>query len=309
MEGSKATYNENESGTLVRTRTGMVVRLRAYVALVKPRLTMLVVFSAIFGYFMAPNVEGFDWLTVLSLALGGFLITGASNTLNQVIEQEYDRLMSRTQNRPLARRVIGSFEAVAFALICGTGGIVLLGVMFEGLVPALLGIIALLLYAFVYTPLKRIHSVAVLVGAFPGAMPPLIGWAAATGTLGPEALVLFLIQFLWQFPHFWAIAWVLEDDYKKAGFKMLPGDGGRSGFTASVIFVYTLLLIPVVALPVSMGFMGWGAAVAMGIAGAVFAVQAWTLLRVRTIKSASRLMFGSFIYLPVVQVVMLIDKF
>jgi heme o synthase len=302
MQGSNATYTEV-------ARTGLAARLRAYVALVKPRLTLLVVFSAIFGYMMAPNVTGFDLLTVLALGLGGFLITGASNTLNQVIEAEHDRLMTRTQNRPMARKVLSPLEAVVFALVCGAGGITLLGVVFEGLVPALLGIIALLLYAFVYTPLKRVHSIAVLVGAFPGAMPPLIGWAAATGTLGTEAFILFLIQFLWQFPHFWAIAWVLEDDYKKAGFKMLPADGGRSAFTASIILIYTLLLVPVAVLPYAFGVSGWIAAVVIAATGLGFSFQAWTLLKVRTVKAASRLMFGSFIYLPVVQIAMLIDKF
>jgi protoheme IX farnesyltransferase len=302
MQSSNATFSEG-------VRTGFSARVRAYVQLVKPRLTLLVVFSAIFGYMMAPNVVGFDVWIVLALGLGGFLITGASNTLNQVIEAEYDRLMTRTQNRPMAKRVLSSLEGVVFALVCGGAGIAILGIVFEGLVPALLGFIALLLYAFVYTPLKRIHSVAVLVGAFPGAMPPLIGWAAATGDLSTPALILFLIQFLWQFPHFWAIAWVLEDDYKKAGFKMLPANGGRSGFTASIILVYTLLLVPVAFLPFSIGIAGVWTTVVIGLAGLAFSVQAVMLLRLRTMKAASRLMFGSFIYLPVVQIAMLIDKF
>ncbi|MBP6638780.1 MAG: heme o synthase [Bacteroidia bacterium] len=302
MQSSNATLTES-------ARTGFPARVKAYVQLVKPRLTLLVVFSAIFGYMMAPNVVGINLWTVIALGLGGFLITGASNTLNQVIEAEYDRLMTRTQNRPMAKKVISPLEGVIFALVCGSAGITLLGLVFEGLVPALLGVIALLLYAFVYTPLKRVNSIAVFVGAFPGAMPPLIGWAAATGTLSTEALVLFLMQFLWQFPHFWAIAWVLEDDYKKAGFKMLPSNAGRSGFTASIILVYTLLLVPVVILPLAVGMSGWITTVVLGLAGAGFSIQAFILLQTRTIKSASRLMFGSFIYLPIVQIAMLIDKF
>lgn len=306
---SKVTYDEGVSPGVAARRLGIGGRVRAYMQLVKPRLTLLVVFSAVFGYMMAPNVTGFDALTVLALGLGGFLITGASNTLNQVIEQEYDRLMARTQNRPLAQKVMSSLEAVIFALVCGAGGITLLGVVFEGLVPALLGIIALLLYAFVYTPLKRISSIAVLVGAFPGAMPPLIGWAAATGELHAAAWILFLVQFLWQFPHFWAIAWVLEEDYKKAGFKMLPAEGGRSAYTASVILIYTLLLVPVAVLPYALDITGWVAAGVMGVAGMGFSLQAWWLLKARTVKAASRLMFGSFVYLPVVQITLLIDKF
>jgi heme o synthase len=303
MQSSRATY-EGES-----VRTGISVRARGYVQLVKPRLTLLVVFSAIFGYMMAPNVHGFDAWTVLALGLGGFLITGASNTLNQVIEAEHDRMMTRTQNRPMARQVLAPLEAIIFALACGVAGITILGVVFGGLVPALLGVIALLLYAFVYTPLKRIHSVAVLIGAVPGAMPPLIGWAAATGTLGPEAMALFLIQFLWQFPHFWAIAWVLEEDYKKAGFKMLPADAGRTGFTASIILVYTFLLVPVAILPYSMGLSGTLTSLMIAVTGLGFTALSWSLLRTRTMKAASRVMFGSFIYLPVIQIAMLIDKF
>ncbi len=301
MQSSKATYE----GTV---GVGLSSHLRAYVALVKPRLTLLVVFSAIFGYMMAPNVAGFDLLTILALGLGGFLITGASNTLNQVIEAEHDKLMTRTQNRPMVKKVISPLEAVIFAMVCAIGGVSLLGFMF-GLVAALLGIIALLLYAFVYTPLKRIHSVAVLVGAFPGALPPLIGWAAATGSLGTNAWILFLIQFLWQFPHFWAIAWVLEEDYRKAGFKMLPSDAGRSGFTAAIILVYTILLVPVCVLPYAFDITGLLTVTVMGIAGVLFSLQAVVLLKQRTVKAASRLMFGSFIYLPVVQIAMLIDKF
>ena len=300
MESSRATYE---------VKTGVASHLRAYVALVKPRLTLLVVFSAIFGYMMAPNVLGFEWVTVLALGLGGFLITGASNTLNQVIEADYDRLMTRTQNRPMVQKVISPLEAVIFALVCGASGIAILGVMFHGLVAPLLGIIALLLYAFVYTPLKRIHSVAVLVGAIPGAMPALIGWAAATGGLSVHAWILFLIQFLWQFPHFWAIAWVLEEDYAKGGFKMLPADAGRSSFTASIILVYTLLLVPVCILPYAFGITDMVTSVVMAVAGALFSVQAYRLLQQRTVKEASRLMFSSFIYLPVVQIAMLIDKF
>ncbi len=300
MESSRVTYE---------VKTGVGSHLRAYVALVKPRLTLLVVFSAIFGYMMAPNVVGFDWTTVLALSLGGFLITGASNTLNQVIEADYDRLMTRTQNRPMVQKVISPLEAVIFALVCGAAGIAILGIMFQGLVAPLLGIIALLLYAFVYTPLKRIHSVAVLVGAIPGAMPALIGWAAATGGLSVNAWILFLIQFLWQFPHFWAIAWVLEEDYAKGGFKMLPADAGRSSFTASIILVYTLLLVPVCVLPYAFGMTEMTTSVVMAVAGALFSVQAFRLLQKRTVKEASRLMFSSFIYLPVVQIAMLIDKF
>lgn len=302
MQSTKTTYP-------IGVREFVVTRVRAYMALVKMRLTLLVVFSAIFGYMMAPEVTGFDLQTVLFLALGGFLVTGASNTLNQVIEAEYDRMMTRTQNRPLATGVISPVEAVTLAILMGVGGILVLGLMFEGLVPALLGIIALLSYAFVYTPMKRVSSLGVLVGAFPGAMPPLIGWAAATGTLPMEAWAIFLIQFIWQFPHFWAIGWVLHDDYSNAGFKMLPGNSGRSTYTAYMTLIYTFLLVPASVVPYIMGMIGPITLGVLLLAALLFTAQAYNLLKQQTVKAASRLMFGSFMYLPVVQISMLIDKF
>lgn len=302
MQSTRTTY-------LTGFRSALGVRVRAYVALVKLRLTLLVVFSAIFGYMMAPNVVGMDVVTVLWLSLGGFLVTGAANTMNQVIEAEHDRLMTRTQNRPLAVGVISPSEALVLAILMGAGGVAVLGLMFEGLVPALLGIIAMMSYAFVYTPLKRITPLGVMVGAFPGAMPALIGWAAATGSLPIEAWALFILQFIWQFPHFWAIGWLLHDDYSKAGFKMLPGNTGRSAYTATMTLIYTTLLIPASFMPYVLGMIGpWTLAVLL-VAALGFTAQAYMLLRARTLKAASRLMFGSFLYLPVVQISMLVDKF
>jgi protoheme IX farnesyltransferase len=302
MQNTKTTYHTG-------FRDALSTRVRAYVALVKVRLTLLVVFSAIFGYMMAPNVVGFDLVTVLWLSLGGFLVTGAANTMNQVIEAEHDRHMTRTQNRPLVKGVISQSEALVLAFLMGVGGVAVLGLMFEGLVPALLGIIAMMSYAFVYTPLKRITPLGVMVGAVPGAMPALIGWAAATGSLPIEAWALFILQFIWQFPHFWAIGWMLHDDYTKAGFKMLPGNTGRSAYTASMTLVYTSLLVPASIMPYMLGMIGpWTLAV-MLVAAVAFTAQAYMLLRSRTLKAASRLMFGSFLYLPFVQISMLVDKF
>ncbi|MEM0996350.1 MAG: heme o synthase [Bacteroidota bacterium] len=302
MQSNRTTYT-----LLVREQ--LLTRVRAYVQLMKFRLSSLVVFSAVFGYFMAPNITGFDPVTVVLLALGGFLVTGASNALNQVIEAEYDAQMSRTQKRPMVIGAISPTEAVVFALIMAAAGVAILGACFSGIIPALLGIIALLLYAFVYTPLKRVSSLAVLVGAFPGAMPPLIGWAAATGSLDWGGWVLFLILFFWQFPHFWAIAWILDDDYTKAGFKMLPGAGGRTPHTASTVLIYTFLLVPVSYLPFQAGMVGGVSLIVTILSGLAFTGAAWMLLRNLDKKAASRLMFGSFIYLPVVQITMLIDKF
>ncbi len=302
MQNNKATYR-------VSVKDIVVGRMRAYTQLIKMRLSLLVVFSAVFGYMMAPGITGFDPVTLLWLGLGGLLVTGASNTLNQVMEIEYDRMMTRTSKRPLVTGAISPVEAVVFALICAAGGIAILGIVFEGMVPALLGIIALLSYAFVYTPMKRISPLGVLVGAFPGAMPVLIGWAAATGSLGLGAWVLFLIQFIWQFPHFWSIGWLCDEDYTQAGFKMLPGNSGPSKYTAYLIFVYTILLVPVAVLPFHLELIGWVTMVVAMAAGGFFTYRSFQLLRKMSPKAAKGVMFGSFIYLPVVQIAMLIDKF
>ena len=173
------------------------------------------------------------------LGLGGFLISGASVTINQILEKDLDRLMTRTQDRPLPAQKIKMTEANWVAMITGLIGMILL-VKFTNPLTVVLSMVSMLLYSFVYTPLKRVGPIAVFVGAIPGAFPPLLGWVAATGTIGYEALVLFGIQFIWQFPHFWAIAWVSHEDYQKAGFKLLPAGGKKDFHTAIQIMIYTL---------------------------------------------------------------------
>lgn len=286
----------------------IATRSRAYLQLIKLRLALLVVFSAAFGYLMAPSITGFDPVMLLLLSLGGLLVTGASNTLNQVLEAEYDGLMKRTQSRPLVTGVIGKQEALVFGLLTGAAGIAILGYFF-GSLAALLGVIALLSYAFVYTPVKRHSPFSVLIGAFPGAMPPLIGWAAAAGSLDLGAGILFMMQFIWQFPHFWAIGWLLNDDYRTAGFQMLPGNAGKSAYTARLILIYTLLLIPAAILPFQVGMVGIWTMIVLLLAGAYFSFRSLQLVRKLDDKSAKGVMFGSFIYLPVIQIAMLIDKF
>lgn len=302
MRPERTTYSE------VTARPLLLQKVSGFVKLLKVRLTLLVVFSAIFGFMMAAGPGGLTAWTVFAIGLSAFLVTGASNTLNQVLETEYDALMKRTKNRPMPTGVISPAAAVVFALVLGVAGIMLLHLVF-GLVASLLGIIALLSYAFVYTPLKRITSFGVMVGAIPGAMPPLIGWAAASGSLEAGAWMLFLIQFVWQFPHFWAIAWVLHEDYSKAGYKMLPSNSGQTSYSASMILIYTSLLIPVAVLPWITGMYGWITMVVIAVAGVWMVWKAWKLLKSLDNKAAKGLMFGSFIYLPVVQIAMIIDKF
>ncbi|MGZ4060624.1 MAG: heme o synthase, partial [Bacteroidia bacterium] len=211
-------------------------KVRDYAQFIKLRLASLVVFSAAIGFVISSRAAagGFSWSKMLILVLGGFLVTGSSNGFNQIMEKNLDKLMNRTQNRPLPKDRMSFSESFVLAAIMGISGILILWIFMNPL-SGILGFSALILYTIVYTPLKRITPFAVFVGAFPGAIPPLLGCVAATqgfGSITPQAWILFAGQFMWQFPHFWAIAWVLDDDYKKAGFRMLPSLGGRNKSSA-----------------------------------------------------------------------------
>lgn len=281
------------------------LKFKSYFELLKFRLSLTVAFSGAIGYAMALSRTP-DWNIAL-FALAGLMVTGASNILNQIIEIDLDRLMNRTANRPLPSGRLSVAEALTFCFFLGFSGIYILFVLFSPLA-GILAFLSLVLYAFVYTPLKRVGPIAVFVGAFPGALPPLIGWVAVTGVLSAEAFTLFAIQFIWQFPHFWAIAWVLDDDYKKAGFKLLPSSGGRDLNTAFQIMTYALFLIPLGVLPAKFGITGINAALTAVVCGVLFLAQTIYLMKERSRKAALMMMFGSFIYLPVVQIAFLIDK-
>ena len=282
------------------------VKFRAFVELLKVRLSLLVAFSCAFGYGLATR-GNMDWQVLIMLTLGGFLLSGAAVSANQILEKELDALMSRTQYRPLPTARLTVTEATIFTLICLVASLVILWIYTNPLT-VVLSIISMLLYSFVYTPLKQIGPIAVFVGAIPGALPPLLGWIAATGSITYEAIIIFGIQFIWQFPHFWAIAWVADDDYKKAGFKLLPSGGGKDLNTAIQIMVYTLFLIPLGLLPATFGITGIYSAVVATICGAAFFAQTFSLMKTGSRQSALRIMFGSFIYLPVVQIAYLLDK-
>ncbi|MDQ3393508.1 MAG: heme o synthase [Bacteroidota bacterium] len=281
------------------------LKLKAYFELLKFRLSFLVAFSSGFGYLLA--VKHFDYITFFMLFLGGFLVSGSSVTINQIIEKDLDKLMSRTQNRPLPTFRISVNEAILVAGVTAILGIYLL-LMFTNILTTFLAIISMILYSFVYTPLKRVGPVAVFVGAIPGALPPLLGWIAATGSISHEAMIIFGIQFIWQFPHFWAIAWVADDDYKKAGFKLLPSGGQKDLNTAIKIMIYTLFLIPLGLLPLQFGITGITSASIVTICGVLFLAQTFSLMKDGSRKSALRIMFGSFLYLPIAQIAYLLDK-
>lgn len=282
-------------------------RLKAYYELMKFRLTFVVTFSAVFGFILGDSGTSFSWNSFFGLVLGGFLVSGASCAANEIWERDLDKLMKRTRNRPLPADAISLVEACWFTFIIACAGFLLLWIFTNPLTTAL-GMLSMALYVFLYTPLKRVGPIAVLVGAFPGALPPLLGWTAATGVISHEALIIFGIQFIWQFPHFWAIAWVSDEDYKKAGFKLLPGAGKKDLNTAIQIMVYTLFLLPLGLLPTYFGLTGINSGIIATICGVLFLAQTFSLMRDGSRKSALRIMFGSFLYLPIVQIAYLLDK-
>ena len=279
-------------------------RVRVYITLLKARLTLLVAISAGFGYTLAAG-DSFSWLLFFAIFAGGFLITGSSNILNQVFEKEYDAKMRRTASRPVPTEKVNQTEAIIYALILCVVGMGFLGYYFN-LPAALLGIIGLLSYAFVYTPMKRYSPFAVFVGAIPGALPPLIGWVAVTGALDREGLILFAFQFFWQFPHFWAIAWLADADYKKAGFRLLPSGEGRGAASSRLILIYSVMLLPLLILPIQAEMLNQLGLIGLGMIGVMYILPAWKLHNSQTDKHAKQLLFASFLYLPIMQLIFLL---
>jgi protoheme IX farnesyltransferase len=282
-----------------------MVKARAYFQLLKFRLSLTVAFSSAIGYML--GVRDLSWSRALLVMLGGLLVTGSANIINQIHERELDKLMTRTAKRPLPLGILNPAEAWVFCVLLGVAGLSLLWYFFNPLTAGL-SLLSLILYGFIYTPLKTISPVCVAVGAIPGGLPPLIGWVAATGYIGVEAWVLFGIQFMWQFPHFWAIAWVADEDYKRAGFKMLPSPGNRDIRTAFQIMTYTLLLIPLSLLPLLFNISGRVSAVVAVVCGVLFLLLTVQLMRTQSRKAALRIMFASFLYLPIVQIALVLDK-
>jgi len=285
------------------------MKLSDFSKLIKTRLTFLVVFSASISFLIGgmanPEAHGvINWKHWAMLIVGGFLVTAAANCFNEIIEKDYDKLMRRTMDRPIPTGRMTTGQALVLGLFMAIAGTYLLGSL--NLTTGLLSVFSIILYAFAYTPLKRKSPIAVFVGAIPGALPPLIGYVAGYGTIDQVALILFGIQFVWQFTHFWAIAWVLDDDYKLAGFRLLP-TGKRDFASALIVFVITIFLIPVSWLPTYYGFGGYYVGVVSLICSLVFLYQAFNLLRTREIKAAKQLMYGSFLYLPIVQLMFLFD--
>ena len=289
-----------------------LMRFRDYNQLLKPNLSGMVVFSSVIGYLMAPNVtfawaDFYVWQQIITLFVGGMMVTGGANTINQILERDSDALMNRTRTRPMPDGRMGSMEAWIFAIATGLGGALLLGFYFNPQA-GILSFCSLLLYAFVYTPMKKVHPVAVLIGAIPGALPPLIGWVAATGGFEAGGWVLFSLQFFWQFPHFWAIAWVAFEDYNKAGIRLLPTREKETRFTGIQCMLYSIVLIPMATVPRFLGLSGNIGMWVCLLCGLMYFIASVAFYMRNDHKSARRVMFASFIYLPAILLALVIDK-
>jgi protoheme IX farnesyltransferase len=281
-------------------------KFKDYYLLMKFTLSFTVVFSSVVCYLLAPGIS-FDLISVLLLFVGGMLVTGSANAINQIVEKDTDALMQRTLKRPIASGRMSSNEGWIFAFCSSLIGVLILGLWFNWLT-AIISLFSLFLYAFVYTPLKKIHGIAVMVGAIPGALPCLIGWVAGTDTLSLGGWILFCIQFFWQFPHFWAIAWVSYNDYSKAGFKLLPDKGGPTKFAAIQSVLYQVILVPLCVLPYFAQMTGKYSLIVLCAANVFMLWQCIRLYIEMDIKAARRVMFGSYAYLPIVLLALLADK-
>ncbi len=294
---------QNLSMDVAVEKIGFRGKLKAYMSFTKFRLASLVVVSALSGYLF---VGGSDTLELVYLLVGGMLVTAASNGSNQIWERDLDKLMNRTAKRPLPLGHMSLTEAYVVVVVCLAAGTwMLLQLNFYS---ALLGLASFVSYVFMYTPMKRVSSWAVLVGAFPGAMPPMIGAVAHTGEFGLIPGVLFFVQFIWQFPHFWAIAWVAFDDYRAGGFSLLPSKHGKSKNSAFQIAAYSLLLIPFSLLPWILGWTGFVSMALATLLGIIFFIYSYRLYLTCEDRDAKVLMFASFFYLPIIQFVYVFDR-
>lgn len=281
--------------------------MQDYRLLIKFSLSFMVAFSAVISYLLAPKVVEYSWSMITLLFLGGLLVTGSANAVNEIAEKDTDAQMKRTANRPIAAGRMSVQEATIAATIMLVAGLWILWHYFN-LLSAAISLSSWFVYAFMYTPLKKISAISVLVGAVPGALPCLIGWAAGNDDVSAGGWVLFALQFFWQFPHFWAIAWVAHKDYSNAGFKLMPSVEGPTKYSAIQSVIYSLVLIPVGMLPFWVGMSGM---VSLWIVFVANLFMIWLCVRLfldMERKAARRVMFASYFYLPIVLLALLADK-
>lgn len=283
----------------------MIENIKLFFEITKFRLSLLVALSSVFGFFISTSKV--DINEVFILLVGGYLISSSSVINNQILEKDLDKMMNRTNKRPIPTGRISVYKSVIMSIFSMIIGLFLIS-FYLNIYAALLSFISLILYSFVYTPMKKFGPIAVFIGAIPGALPPLIGWVASTGQITLEAIIIFSIQFIWQFPHFWAIAWMYDDDYKKVGFKLLPNSGEKNLKTAVNIMIYTLFLIPLGLLPTIFGITGIISGTVAVFLAIIFLAQTFKLINDYSRESAVKVMFSSFIYLPIVQISYVLDK-
>ncbi len=289
----------------ILSNSNLSSKVSGFIKLTKFRLGSLVVFSAVITYFTIAPV--FDWMELIALGLGGFLVTSAANGFNQIIEKDLDRLMERTKARPMPTEVLSVQEGLIFCGLAGITGTVLLWT-FTNPLSGILGFISMVLYALVYTPLKRRTPFSVFVGAFPGALPTLIGGVACTegfGEISFFAMLLFFIQFVWQFPHFWALAWFNNEDYARADFHLLPSHNGKDDFSKFQILIYSVFLLVVSILPFVFGFVGILSTLACVLCGLALLLQAYNFYRLPSDPNAKKLFLVTLVYLPLVQLALM----
>lgn len=293
--------------SLTASSLNIAQTINDFFQLTKLRLSISVVFSSLAGYLLAS--DKLETQVLLGLFFGGFAMVGASNAFNQLIEKNKDSLMIRTQNRPLPSGRMSNIVAATIATVLAVFGILIL--QYINFKTALFGALSIFLYTCVYTPLKSVTSLSVFVGAFPGAIPFMLGWVAATGSFGIEPGILFMIQFFWQFPHFWAIGWMVDEDYKNAGFKMLP-TGRPNKTTAFLIVFYSLWTIIISILPYTKYSgdlnLSTHAAFALITIGGCFLYFALKLMQQKTKKAARNLMYASIVYISFLQLIYVFDK-
>ncbi len=278
-------------------------KIKSYLVFAKFRLSFLVILSALSGFLF---VGGDSLIKIFYLGIGGILVTAASNGSNQIWEKDLDKLMKRTESRPIPQGQMSVREGIIVVILSLLVGLIFLYQL--NLISALLGLFAFISYVFIYTPMKRVSPWAVFVGAFPGAIPPMLGAIAETGSFGLIPGVLFFVQFTWQFPHFWAIAWVAYDDYKVGGFSLLPSKSGKTKNSAFQIVAYSLALIPFSLLPWLLGWTGSISMIVATILGGIFFLYSYRLFLTCEDKDARKLMFASFFYLPIIQFVYVFDR-
>ena len=283
----------------------MIENIKLFFEITKFRLSLLVALSSVFGFFISSSKVNIN--EVFILLVGGYLISSSSVINNQILEKDLDKMMNRTNKRPIPTGRISVYKSVIMSIFSMIIGLFLIS-FYLNIYAALLSFVSLILYSFVYTPMKKFGPIAVFIGAIPGALPPLIGWVASTGQITLEAIIIFSIQFIWQFPHFWAIAWMYDDDYKKVGFKLLPNNGEKNLKTAVNIMIYTLFLIPLGLLPTIFGITGIISGTVAVFLAIIFLAQTFKLINDYSRESAVKVMFSSFIYLPIVQISYVLDK-